>query len=167
METWVCNVIDKPAMRLGSRYLQYMAWAVAINLVGLAHPGWAATGAAVEESVLFATVKEYAEAVAKSDSLEAGKRDFVCLFKMKQEDKLTDGSFPVDSDPVYDWCTQRREEAHKRAIQQRDRALDAIWPGKRTTSRLCGFPAFFYCGNWKSAVSPVLFCYASDCRTPA
>ena len=131
-----------------------MIWVAAIFFVSLGNP---AMSAAADGSALFATVQEYAKAVSHGDSIAAGKRDFVCLFKMMQENKLTDGNFPADLDPVYDWCSQRREEAHKRAIQQRDRALDAVWPGKGQLVDFADFQRFFIAETGSRQLAPSFF----------
>ncbi len=127
------------------------------SFIFLSDPSIAAGGTDIDESTLFDTVKVYAEAVSNGDSLEAGKRDFVCLFRMRQEDKLADGHFPPDSDPIYDWCAERREEAHKRVIQQRDRALDAVWPGKGKLVDFADFQRFFIAETGSRQLAPSFF----------
>ena len=126
---------------------------------GLFTGNWAS---AAEESSqiqgkVLSTVQEFAQAVAKGDTIAAGQRDFICLFKMQQEKKIVDGQFPAQFDPVYDWCAQRRSQAHERAIQQSDRALDAVWPGKGKLVDFSDFQRFFISETGNRELAPSFF----------
>ena len=118
--------------RRNGRLIIWLVIGVLASISGgeLETPVMAAENSQVDSQTLLTTVQEYAQAVAQGDTIQAGQRDFVCLYKMKLEKKAPDGQFADPSDPIYDWCAQRRAEAHDRAIAQRDRALDAVWPGK-------------------------------------
>jgi len=144
-------------LRLGNQCFLFVAYILAVSLVGVGSLAWASNSSATDDSNLFATVKQYAEAVSQGNGLEAGQLDFVCLYKMKQEEKLTDGNFPADSDPVYDWCTQRRADAHSRAIQHEDRALDAVWPGKGRVVDFEDFQRFFIAETGSRQLPPSFF----------
>jgi hypothetical protein len=117
----------------------------------------AAENAQFDEQTLLTTVQEYSQAVAQGDSVQAGQRDFVCLFKMKLEKKALDGQFADSTDPIYDWCAQRRVEAHERAIAQRDRALDAVWPGKGKLVDFADFQRFFIAETGSRELAPSFF----------
>ena len=137
-------------------------WLLYVGLAGvsglfLVGPTLAADGPQVDRSNLLATVQEFAQAVANEDDVAAGQRDFVCLFKMKQENKMADGQFPDQFDPVYDWCAQRRRKAHEKAIEQRDRALDAVWPGKGQLVNFADFQHFFISETGSRELSPSFF----------
>ena len=111
----------------------------------------------INAETLMSTVQEFAQAVGTGDTVTAGQRDFVCLYKMRQENKITEGNFPPSLDPVYDWCSQRRESAHANAIVQKDRGLDAIWPGKGQLVDFADFQRFFIAETGGRQLSPSFF----------
>ncbi len=123
----------------------------------LLSPAMAAENVQFDPQTLLTTVQEYSQAVARGDSVQAGQRDFVCLYKMKLEKKALDGQFADPTDPIYDWCSQRRVEAHERAIAQRDRALDAVWPGKGKLVDFADFQRFFIAETGSRELSPSFF----------
>ena len=151
------TVFNKPVVPFWNWCSRAIVWTTAFCFMNLGHLVPVSSSEAADDSAIFGTVQEYANAVSQGDSIAAGKRDFVCLFKMKQENKIKDGNFPADLDPVYDWCTQRREDAHKRAIQQRDRALDAVWPGKGQLVDFADFQRFFIAETGSRQLAPSFF----------
>ena len=123
----------------------------------LLSPAMAAENVQFDQQALLTTVQTYSQAVAQGDIVEAGQRDFVCLYKMKLEKKALDGQFAAPTDPIYEWCSQRRVEAHERAIAQRDRALDAVWPGKGKLVDFADFQRFFIAETGSRELSPSFF----------
>ena len=156
-EHYFSTVLNKSGVPFWNWRPMSIVWTAVFCFMNLGHSALVSSSEAADDSALFATVREYANAVSQGDSIAAGKRDFVCLFKMKQENKISDGNFPADLDPVYDWCTQRREEAHKRAIQQLDRALDAVWPGKGRLVDFADFQRFFIAETGSRQLAPSFF----------
>jgi hypothetical protein len=73
---------------------------------------WSGETGSVNQEELLTTIREYAHAVGKGDRVAAGQRDFVCLLKMAQQQLLVDGNFPDALSPIYEWCAQRRTDAH-------------------------------------------------------
>ncbi len=151
------NLLNKSVRHISNRYLQSMAWVAVFGLVGIGHLGVASVVSAANEAALFATVNEYAAAVNQGDAVVSGQRDFVCLYKMKQEHKIVDGKFPAETDPVYEWCAQRRMDAHKQAIQQLDRALDSVWPGKGQLVDFADFQRFYIAETGSRQLTPSFF----------
>ena len=111
----------------------------------------------VDQQALLTTVQEYAQALAQGDSFQAGQRDFVCLFQMKLKKSAPDGQFADPSDPIYEWCAQRRIEAHDRAIANRDLALDAVWPGKGQLVDFADFQRFYISETGGRELAPSFF----------
>ncbi|MDR4501024.1 MAG: hypothetical protein MRJ96_06185 [Nitrospirales bacterium] len=144
-------------LQKSSRYAMVIVGLLMGSLIAHLQPAIAAGNSHVNETVLFDTVKAYAESVSTGNSVAAGQGDFVCLLRMKQESKLSDGSFPPDTDQIYDWCTKRRDEAHARAIQQRDRALDAVWPGKGQLVDFADFQRFYIAETGSRQLAPSFF----------
>jgi len=103
------------------------------------------------------TIREYAHAVGKEDRVAAGQRDFVCLFKMAQQQLFADGQFPDPLNPVYEWCEQRRASAHKRMISMKDRALDNVWPGPGQLVDFADFQRFFIAETKSQQIAPSFF----------
>ena len=120
-------------------------------------PVWAAEPLAVNEEALLTTIREYADAVGKGDRVAAGQRDFVCLHQMAQQQLFSNGNFPDSSNPIYEWCDHRRQEAHQRAIQQKDRALDNVWPGPGKLVDFSDFQRFFIAETLNQQLAPSFF----------
>ena len=120
-------------------------------------PVWAADPASINEEALLSTVREYATAVGKGDQVAAGQRDFVCLHQMAQQQLLSNGNFPDPSNPIYEWCDQRRQESHQRAIQQNDRALDNVWPGPGKLVDFSDFERFYIAETLNQQLAPSFF----------
>jgi hypothetical protein len=120
-------------------------------------PAWAADPAPVNQEELLTTIREYADAVGKGDRVAAGQRDFVCLYKMAQQQLISNGSFPDSLSPIYEWCDQRRREAHQRVIHQKDRALDNVWPGPEKLVDFSDFQRFFIAETQNQQLAPSFF----------
>lgn len=120
-------------------------------------PVWAADPAPVPQEDLLTTIREYANAVGKGDRVAAGQRDFVCLYKMAQQRLFSNGNFPDTLSPIYEWCEQRRKEAHQRVINQKDRALDNVWPGPGKLVDFADFQRFFIAETHHQQLAPSFF----------
>jgi len=120
-------------------------------------PAWAADPAPVSQEDLLGTIREYAEAVGNGDRVAAGQRDFACLYKMAQQQLIANGNFPDPLSPVYEWCDQRRKEAHQRVINQKDRALDNVWPGPGKLVDFADFQRFFIAETHNQQLAPSFF----------
>jgi len=149
----------KSIQRMSGRSVMCLFLGVLVGLGGgaLIPPVMAAENAQFDQQTLMTTVQEYAQAVAQGDLVQAGQRDFVCLYKMKLNKKAPDGQFAESTDPIYEWCAQRRVEAHERAIAQRDRALDAVWPGKGELVDFADFQRFFIAETGSRELAPSFF----------
>ncbi len=120
-------------------------------------PAWAADPARISQEDLLTTIREYADAVGSGDRVAAGQRDFVCLYKMAHQQLISNGNFPDSLSPVYEWCDQRRKEAHQRVINQKDRALDNVWPGPGKLVDFSDFQRFFIAETHNQQLSPSFF----------
>ena len=118
---------------------------------------WAASAQPVSQEDLLATIRDYAEGVGKGDRVAAGQRDFVCLFQMAQQQLLTTGDFPDGLHPIYEWCDQRRKDAHQRVINQKDRGLDNVWPGPGKLVDYSDFQRFFIAETSSRQLAPSFF----------
>jgi hypothetical protein len=125
-------------------------------LLGFAH-AWAADTAPVNQEELLTTIREYADAVGKGDRVAAGQSDFACLYKMAQQQLISNGNFPDSLSPIYEWCDQRRKEAHQRVINQKDRALDNVWPGPGKLVDFSDFQRFFIAETHNQQLAPSFF----------
>jgi hypothetical protein len=117
----------------------------------------AADSASLNEEELLTTIREYADAVGKGDRVAAGQRDFVCLYTMAQQQLFSNGKFPDALSPVYEWCEQRRQEAHQRVINEKDRALDNVWPGPGKLVDFSDFQRFFIAETQNQQLAPSFF----------
>jgi len=118
---------------------------------------WAADTVPVNQEQLLTTIREYADAVGKGDRVAAGQRDFVCLYKMAQQQLFSNGNFPDPLSPIYEWCDQRRKETHQRVINQKDRALDNVWPGPGKLVDFSDFQRFFIAETHSQQLAPSFF----------
>ncbi|MFA9561695.1 MAG: hypothetical protein ACERKU_05105 [Nitrospirota bacterium] len=118
---------------------------------------WASGSHTVNQEELVATITEYAQAVGKNDRVAAGQRDFVCLLKMAQQQLLVDGNFPDALSPIYEWCAQRRTDAHGRILNQHDRGLDNIWPGPGKLVDFADFQRFYIAETSSKQLAPSFF----------
>ena len=118
---------------------------------------WASGSHTVNQEELVSTITEYAQAVGKNDRVAAGQRDFVCLLKMAQQQLLVDGNFPDALSPIYEWCAQRRTDAHGRILNQHDRGLDNIWPGPGKLVDFADFQRFYIAETSSKQLAPSFF----------
>ena len=118
---------------------------------------WAGGPKPVNQDELLITIREYAHAVSKSDRVAAGQRDIVCLLKMAQQQLFVDGNFPNALSPIYEWCDQRRKDAHHHVVNQRDRGLDNIWPGPGKLVDFTDFQRFFIAETRSQQLAPSFF----------
>ena len=141
--------------------------ATAAILLGAPILAQAANSAAGDPNAMLTTIREFAKAVGKGDRVAAGQRDFVCLLKMAKQQLFTNGQFPEPLNPVYEWCEQRRVDAHKRMISIRDRALDNVWPGPGQLIDFGDFQRFFIAETKSQQISPSFFVMPAIVRQEA
>ncbi len=84
----------------------------------------------VASSQALEAAQRYAEAVASGDRVAAGHLDFACQFAMIVGSGKPPASFPPDSDPIYSGCWDKLAKAHETAVEQGDRGVNEMWPGK-------------------------------------
>ena len=144
----------KSGAGLSHRILRFLVLALLLGTPGLSG---AADEPAADPKAMLTTIQEFALAVGKGDRVAAGQRDFVCLFKMAQQQLLKDGQFPDPLNPVYEWCEQRRITAHKRMVSTRDRALDNVWPGPGQLVDFSDFQRFFIAETKSQQIAPSFF----------
>ena len=125
-------------------------------LFGFSH-AWAADSASINQEELLTTIREYANALGKGDRVAAGQRDFVCLYTMAQQQLISNGNFPDSLSPIYEWCDQRRQKAHQNVINQKDRALDNVWPGPGKLVDFSDFQRFFIAETQNQQLAPSFF----------
>ncbi len=118
---------------------------------------WTNESHAANQEELLATITDYAQAVGKNDRVAAGQRDFVCLLKMAQQQLLVDGNFPDALSPVYEWCAQRRTDAHGRVVNHHDGGLDNIWPGPGKLVDFVDFQRFYIAETSSKQLAPSFF----------
>jgi len=136
--------------------LQWLSILCALCLLPTAST-WASDPHPVNQDELLTTIREYAHAVGKGDRVAAGQRDMVCLLKMAQQQLFTDGNFPDALSPIYEWCAQRRTDAHSLVIAQQDRGLDNIWPGPGKLVDFVDFQRFFIAETHSKQLAPSFF----------
>lgn len=153
----LANPFYVPSLGKRKSTSKWAAMTLSSWLLFLVAPGWAADPAPVNQEALLTTVREYANAVGKGDRVAAGQRDFVCLYKMAQQQLFANGNFPDSLHPVYEWCDQRRKEAHQRVINQKDRALDNVWPGPGKLVDFADFERFFIAETQNQQLAPSFF----------
>jgi hypothetical protein len=134
-----------------------LSMCIGFSLLGAFSQVGATDTAPVNEKEILTTIREYAEAVGKGDKVAAGQRDFICLYKMAQQQLFSNGSFPDALHPVYDWCAQRRQQAHQRVINEEDRALDNVWPGPGKLVDYSDFQRFFIAETQNHQLAPSFF----------
>ncbi len=77
-----------------------------------------------------ALAKQFADAVAAGDAKTVGRLDFGCLYRLRTAQDKAIATFPSDQDAYYAQCREELETLHADAIDQKDRAMDAVWPGR-------------------------------------
>jgi hypothetical protein len=76
------------------------------------------------------TAKQFAEAIASGDTNMLGRLDFHCLDRLRTGQTKGVAAFPAGNDHYYAQCRDGLESVHAVAIDQKDRAMDTVWPGK-------------------------------------
>ena len=87
-------------------------------------------GSAIKRSPATDAAQQYVEGIASGDHAKAGNLDFSCLYRIVSASSRRVEKPPPPSDPVYATCWNSIAEAHSTAIQQKDLAMDVLWPGK-------------------------------------
>lgn len=118
---------------------------------------WSGQTGSVNQEELLTTIREYALAVGKGDRVASGQRDFVCLLKMAKQQLFVDGNFPDALSPIYEWCAQRRTEAHERLVNQHDGGLDNVWPGPGKLVDFEDFQRFYIAETKSKQLAPSFF----------
>ncbi len=118
---------------------------------------WASPSHALNQEALLTTITEFAHAVGKNDRVTAGQRDFVCLLKMARQQLFVDGNFPDPLSPIYEWCAQRRSEAHAGVVNHHDGGLDNIWPGPGQLVDFQDFQQFYISETSSKQLAPSFF----------
>ena len=118
---------------------------------------WSGEVDSVNQEELLTTIREYAHAVGKGDRVAAGQRDFVCLLKMAKQQLFVDGNFPDALSPIYEWCAQRRTEAHEHLVNQHDGGLDNVWPGPGKLVDFEDFQRFYIAETKSKQLAPSFF----------
>lgn len=101
-------------------------------------------------------VRSYVEALSTSNPVAVAQRDFVCLLKMVQE-RGPGPKFAPHTDPVYSWCWKRLVETHAEAIDQHDRGIDDLWPGKGKLVNFADFNRFLIAETGARQLPPSYF----------
>jgi hypothetical protein len=94
------------------------------------------------------TVRRYVAALAAGDRVAAGKLDFACAHRIATAGSAPVGTFPPDTDPLYNACWEAIGKAHAAVLPQQDQGIRALWPGS-------GMLVFF--GEDFSRYAPSLF----------
>lgn len=130
----------------------------ALVVLGMQRQAWAAEGVSPEiAQASVQAVQRYSQAVAASDQIAVAQNDFVCLLKMMESGSVVAGGFPESSDPVYAWCWDRLAQAHAEVIDQRDRALDELWPGVGKIVNYADFKRFLIAETHTRQRAPSFF----------
>ncbi len=131
------NLRDRAGARVSGRARSRMCGArgvglgaVLVGLLGVANFSQAADPVSdAHGAMAVQSVQRYVRAVSARDSTRVARNDFACLLKMVEAGATGEGNFLPESDPVYAWCRDRIRQAHAEVIENRDRALDELWPG--------------------------------------
>ena len=75
-----------------------------------------------------ATARSYAEAMGAGNKVGVGRLDFACQYPFVAASPNGIKSYPADSDPAYDSCWQRLQEAHAPAMVRTDVGMEVLWP---------------------------------------
>lgn len=160
----VCRSADLNFSPCDSRYRS--GWVIWLSgIMGLAM--WLLVGVGVVASATevpelqakgaIQAVRQYAEAVATGDPVSVAQHDFVCLLKMVQNRSVRNGAFPLSSNPVYSWCSERLAKAHAEIMKSKERGLDELWPGKDTLVDFVDFKRFLIAETGSRQLAPSFF----------
>ena len=75
-----------------------------------------------------ATARRYAEAMGAGNAVAAGQLDFACQYSLVAAAPHGIKRYPADSDPVYDSCRQRLQQAHAPTVVRTDVGMEVLWP---------------------------------------
>ena len=102
----------------------------AMTLIGTSSVSAAAAAKKSKEAVtaVEATARSYAEAMGAGNKVGVGRLDFACQYPLVAASPNGIKSYPADSDPAYDSCWQRLQEAHAPAMVRTDVGMEVLWP---------------------------------------
>ncbi len=75
-----------------------------------------------------ATARRYAEAMGAGNTVAVGQLDFACQYSLVAAAPHGINRYPADSDPVYDSCRQRLQQAHAPTVVRTDVGMEVLWP---------------------------------------
>ena len=75
-----------------------------------------------------ATARRYAEAMGAGNTLAVGQLDFSCQHSLVAAAPHGIKRYPANSDPVYDSCRQRLQNAHASTVVRTDVGMEVLWP---------------------------------------
>ncbi|HJU05995.1 MAG TPA: hypothetical protein VJ692_12665 [Nitrospiraceae bacterium] len=103
----------------------------ASDFAGVAHAaGPAKKTSRAKASPAITAAQRYLDAIAGGDRVTAGQLDFACQYRLVTADTSKLTAFPPETSPVYGECWDQIEQIHAAAIEQTDRGMDTVWPGK-------------------------------------
>ena len=74
------------------------------------------------------TARRYAEAMGAGNTVAVGQLDFACQYSLVAAAPHGIKRYPADSDPVYDSCRQRLQQAHAPTVVRTDVGMEVLWP---------------------------------------
>ena len=74
------------------------------------------------------TARRYAEAMGAGNTVAVGQLDFACQYSLVAAVPHGIKRYPADSDPVYDSCRQRLQQAHAPTVVRTDVGMEVLWP---------------------------------------
>ncbi len=75
-----------------------------------------------------ATARRYAEAMGAGNTVVVGQLDFACQYSLVAAAPHGIKRYPADSDPIYDSCRQRLQNAHASTLIRTDVGMEVLWP---------------------------------------
>ena len=75
-----------------------------------------------------ATARRYAEAMGAGNTVAVGQLDFSCQYSLVAAAPHGIKRYPANSDPVYDSCRQRLQNAHAPTVVRTDVGMEVLWP---------------------------------------
>jgi hypothetical protein len=95
-----------------------------------------------------AAALRYAEAVSTGDRATVGRLDFGCLYRLVSRAGKPIKALPPPADPYYAACWQQLADAHTMVMEQQDKNVYSIWPGKGSlvffNAELTEYPPSFF-----------------------
>lgn len=83
-------------------------------------------------SAATAAAEQYVIAMVRDHRVEVSRLDFACQFLMTSASEKGLNAFPKASDSIYDQCWATIERANAEPVDQHDRGMHTLWPGKDT-----------------------------------